>query len=225
MGDDIMSYNGGVAVAMKGKECVAIACDKRYGVQNRTIATNFTKIFQYGDHCLVAFCGLATDVCRLLSEIGKIDFWVIFKVQTVAQRLKFRTDLYELREQRKLKPVVLYNMLTNLLYERRFGPYFVYALVVGLDPKTGETYVFDSDNIGAISDNVNLATVGTASEFIFGLGELFFKPNMNSDELFEATSQALLNGVDRDSASGWGAVVYVVEKDKITVRELKGRQD
>ena len=57
------------------------------------------------------------------------------------------------------------------------------------------------------------------------LGELFFKPNMNADELFEATSQALLNGVDRDSASGWGAVVYVVEKDKITVRELKGRQD
>jgi 20S proteasome alpha/beta subunit len=62
MGDDIMSYNGGVAVAMKGKECVAIACDKRYGVQNRTIATNFTKIFQYSDHCFVAFCGLATDV-------------------------------------------------------------------------------------------------------------------------------------------------------------------
>lgn len=48
---------------------------------------------------------------------------------------------------------------------------------------------------------------------------------MNADELFEATSQALLNGVDRDSASGWGAVVYVVEKDQITIRELKGRQD
>lgn len=132
-------------------------------------------------------------------------------------------------------------MLTNLLYERRFGPYFVFALVIGLDPKTGETFVYDSDNIGAISDNVNLATVGTASEYIFGLGkfeerclihalssflgELFFKPDMNADELFEATSQALLNGVDRDSASGWGAVVYVIEKDKVTVRELKGRQD
>ncbi|CAF1424754.1 unnamed protein product [Rotaria magnacalcarata] len=204
MGDDIMSYNGGVALAMKGKECVAIACDKRYGVQNKTIATNFTKIFQY-----------------VLFE--NVSFFL--KVQTVSERLRFRTNLYELREQRKLKPLVLYNMLTNLLYERRFGPYFVYALVIGLDPKTGETYVFDSDNIGAISDNVNLATVGTASDYIFGLGELFFKPNMNADELFEATSQALLNGVDRDSASGWGAVVYVVEKDKVTVRELKGRQD
>jgi len=62
MGDDIMSYNGGVAVAMKGKECVAIACDKRYGIQNKTIASIFTKIFQYSDHCFFAFCGLATDV-------------------------------------------------------------------------------------------------------------------------------------------------------------------
>lgn len=92
------------------------------------------------------------------------------QVQTVSQRLKFRTNLYELREQRKLKPVVLYNMLTNLLYERRFGPYFIFALVIGLDPTTGETFVYDSDNIGAISDNVNLATVGTASDYIFGLG-------------------------------------------------------
>lgn len=96
------------------------------------------------------------------------------QVQTVAERLKFRTNLYELREQRKLKPTVLYNMLTNLLYERRFGPYFIFALVIGLDPKTGETFVYDSDNIGAISDNVNLATVGTASEYIFGLGMYSF---------------------------------------------------
>ena len=61
-------------------------------------------------------------------------------------------------------------MLTNLLYERRFGPYFVFAMVVGIDPKTGETFVFDSDNIGANSQNLNLSTIGTASEYIAGLG-------------------------------------------------------
>ena len=79
MGDDIMSYNGGVAVAMKGKECVAIACDKRYGVQNKTIATNFTKIFQYGDHCFVAFCGLATDVSLLKEDLIDVLFFSRYK--------------------------------------------------------------------------------------------------------------------------------------------------
>jgi len=45
------------------------------------------------------------------------------------------------------------------------------------------------------------------------------------DELFETISQALLNAVDRDALSGWGAHVYIIEKDKVTKRLLKGRQD
>ena len=45
------------------------------------------------------------------------------------------------------------------------------------------------------------------------------------DELFETVSQALLNAVDRDALSGWGAHVYIIEQDKVTKRLLKGRQD
>jgi 20S proteasome subunit beta 3 len=45
------------------------------------------------------------------------------------------------------------------------------------------------------------------------------------EDLFETVSQALLNAVDRDALSGWGAHVYIIEKDKVTKRLLKGRQD
>lgn len=45
------------------------------------------------------------------------------------------------------------------------------------------------------------------------------------EDLFETISQALLNAVDRDALSGWGANVYIIEKDKVTKRLLKGRQD
>lgn len=45
------------------------------------------------------------------------------------------------------------------------------------------------------------------------------------EDLFETISQALLNAVDRDALSGWGAHVYIIEKDKVTQRLLKGRQD
>lgn len=45
------------------------------------------------------------------------------------------------------------------------------------------------------------------------------------EDLFETISQALLNAVDRDALSGWGAYVYIIEKDKVTKRLLKGRQD
>ena len=32
-----MSYNGAAVVAMAGKDCVAIASDKRYGIRNQTV--------------------------------------------------------------------------------------------------------------------------------------------------------------------------------------------
>lgn len=68
----ILAYNGGAVVAMKGQDCVAIATDKRFGIQAQTVSTNFPKVFQMGPTLYVGLPGLATDT------------------QTVFQRLKFR---------------------------------------------------------------------------------------------------------------------------------------
>ena len=57
-----MSYNGAAIVAMKGKDCVAIASDCRFGIQAQTVATNFQKIFKMGPHLYLGLPGLATDV-------------------------------------------------------------------------------------------------------------------------------------------------------------------
>lgn len=39
-----MEYNGSAVVAMTGKDCVAIASDLRYGVQQLTLASNKPKV-------------------------------------------------------------------------------------------------------------------------------------------------------------------------------------
>ena len=44
-----------------GKDCVAIGCDLRLGMQALTVSNNFPKIFSYGDAYL-GLTGLATDV-------------------------------------------------------------------------------------------------------------------------------------------------------------------
>ena len=54
---------------------------------------------------------------------------------------------------------------------------------------------------------------------------LMLRALQEPEDLFETISQALLNAVDRDALSGWGAHVYIIEKDKVTKRLLKGRQD
>lgn len=61
----IDEYNGGSLVAMKGKNCIAIACDRRLGLQFQTVATNFQKVFKIQDNVLLGLTGLATDTATL----------------------------------------------------------------------------------------------------------------------------------------------------------------
>ena len=53
---------------------------------------------------------------------------------------------------------------------------------------------------------------GTASEKLFGMAESLWEPDLPAEDLFETISQTLLNAVDRDAYSGWGAVVWIIEK-------------
>ena len=58
----ILAYNGAAVVAMKGKDCVAIAADRRFGIQAQTVAMDFQKIFEMGPRLYIGLPGLATDV-------------------------------------------------------------------------------------------------------------------------------------------------------------------
>lgn len=179
-------------IAMKGDQCVAIAADRRFGVQTQTIALDFEKIFEMGPHLYCGLPGLATDT------------------QTVRERLRFRLNLYELKENRLMTPKTFSNMVSNMLYERRFGPYFVEPLIAGLDPKTFEPYVCNMDLIGCLNEPEDFVVGGSCSESLFGMCESLYEPKLKPDELFETISQALMNAFDRDAISGWGAVVHVM---------------
>ena len=107
---------------MIGKECIALAADTRFGVQMKTLDTNFKKIFHLTKYTMVGLGGLGTDI------------------QTVNSELQYRAKLYELREGDEMSATMIQNLMSTFLYEHRFGPYFVSPIVAGLDinKKTGE---------------------------------------------------------------------------------------
>lgn len=57
-----MEYNGGAVVAMTGKNCVAISCDKRLGMQALTVSMDFPKIFSANNQLFYGLTGLASDI-------------------------------------------------------------------------------------------------------------------------------------------------------------------
>jgi len=205
----IMEYNGGAAITMVGKNCVAIASDLRFGIQSSTISTNFPKVFRINPRCFLGLTGLASDV------------------QTVYEKLMFRVNLYKLREERDISPRVFANMVSSTLYERRFGPYFTEPVICGLEGEEGKLHPFISgtDLIGATVETDDFLMTGTCNPALYGLCETMWRPDMNPEELFETISQCLLAAVDRDAISGWGAIVHIITPDSVTTRRLKGRQD
>ena len=201
-----MSYNGAAIIAMAGDECVGIAADRRLGVQLKTVSTDFTKTFQMQPKLFVGLAGLATDV------------------QTLHNLLEFRMNLFKLREERDMPPEVVNNLLSTLLYEKRFGPYFVEPIVAGLD-EDNKPFLSCMDLIGSSVKADDFVVSGTCTGNMFGMCEALYKPGLKPDELFEVMAQALLSSVDRDAMSGWGGVVHIITKDGVMTKELKGRMD
>lgn len=194
-------------MAMLGKDCVAIATDHRFGVQAQTMDTDFKKVFRMGKQLYLGLIGLQTDIL------------------TVHDRIMFRKKLYEIRENREMQPLQFSFMLSSFLYEHRFGTYFIEPLVAGINTKTNEPYICNMDIIGCINEPKDFVVCGSASQQLFGMCEMLWKPDLSPDELFEVISQCMLNAFDRDAMSGWGATVYILEKDQVTTKSLKSRMD
>lgn len=186
-------YNGGSILAMVGKNCYAIASDKRLGSnQFHTVETNVEKVFPVTNKTMLAAVGLATDV------------------QTIGNTIRFHKNMFHLREEREMKPNAVAHFVSNMLYKRRFSPWYLSTVVAGLD-ENDKPYVWDFDLVGGMEVKVcGYAAAGTAEDQILGMAGYLWREDLSAEELFEVCSQCLTGGLDRDCLSGWGAVIHVV---------------
>ncbi|CAD6338914.1 unnamed protein product [Miscanthus lutarioriparius] len=191
---------------MVGKNCFAIASDRRLGVQLQTIATDFQRVFKIHDKLYIGLSGLATDA------------------QTLYQRLVFRHKLYQLREERDMKPETFASLVSALLYEKRFGPYFCQPVIAGLGDDD-VPFICTMDCIGAkvLVKLVFLANKSHAASSSMLSWKWHW--SLEPDELFETISQALSSSVDRDCLSGWGGYVLIVTPTEVREHVIKTRMD
>ena len=154
-----MSYNGGAIVAMKGKNCVAIASDNRFGVQALTLSTNFQKVFEITDKCYIGLAGLATDV------------------QTLAEKMRYKVNLYKLQEERVITPKTFSHLVSSTLYEKRFGPYYAEPVIAGID-EHGDSFICSTDLIGCTTFPNDFVVTGTADQQLYGMCESLWEEGL-----------------------------------------------
>ena len=121
--------------------------------------------------------------------------------------------MYTIKQEREIDVQTFTHLVSSTLYERRFGPYFCEPIIAGLSKtSTGgyKPFIAATDMIGCIDLAKDFVVTGTASEKLFGVAEGLWEPDLEPEDLFETISQTLLNALDRDAFSGWGAVVHIL---------------
>ena len=97
------------------------------------------------------------------------------------------------------------------MYERRFCPLLTQVIVVGVvDTRT----IYTLDPLGSVLPD-EYAAVGTGAEMSLGVLDPQFKENMNEKDAVELATKAVRSATMRDSFSGDGIDVLVVNKDGI----------
>ena len=247
---DPMTMYGGSVLAMAGKDCVALAVDKRFGVGNSLIHITPRPVLQLPDDnaVMVAFTGLEGDVQSLRGELST-------QVAAKYSRGLGFGQSSSSAARKTISATAMASLTSHVLYQKRSqGGYFVEPLVVGLEPNgwieeeddeddndndddSGNQrhrrlrlcyrpYLCSMDTIGAKSESKSFVCAGAASKSLFGTAEALWEPDLSAEELLAVCSKAFLSALERDCLSGYGAVIYMLTPDEgIVEYDLAGRSD
>ena len=108
-------------------------------------------------------------------------------------------------------PNTVAKMMSNLMYERRFFPLLTQVIVGGVVDKP-EIYTLDP--LGSVLPD-DYAAVGTGAEMALGILDQQYKKEIQEIDAINLAVKSIRSAINRDSASGEGIDVLVINKDGI----------
>lgn len=93
---------------------------------------DYSKVFHINDKLFVGLPGLLSDSQTLYvsSSFSFIKWMLLIANTSRANKLRHRVNLYNLREGRQISPKVFSNVISSVLYGKRFGPFFVEVILL-----------------------------------------------------------------------------------------------
>ena len=198
---------GTTTLGMVCKEGVVIATEQR-ATMGTLIAHKATKkLYKIDEHLALATAGLVGDL------------------QVLARYLNAEANLYRLKRAARMPVKSAATLMSNILNQRKFAPYYVQLILGGYDNTGG--YVFSLDAAGgAIPDKYTAG--GSGSPYVFGVLEDNYKDDLTADDGIDLAVRAITAAKNRDSASGGMINVAVITKEgfkEVPMEEIKKRMD
>ncbi len=189
-----MSYMympGATAVGITYDGGVVFASEKRIAYGNFLVSKNTKKTFQITPKVGAACAGLVADMQILSLQISAL------------------AKIRKMELKRDVPPNSIAKMMSNMMYERRFFPLLTQVIVGGVVDKP---IIYTLDPLGSVLPD-DYAAVGTGAEMALGVLDPQFKENMSEQEAIDLAVKAVRSATMRDSFSGDGIDVLVINKD------------
>jgi len=202
---------GTTTIGLVCKDCVVLAADKRATAGNFIAHKKVEKILPINDRMALTTAGVVSDI------------------QLLVKLIKAELKLKSIRVGREPTVKEAANLLTNIIYSnvRKLSmiPGITHFLLGGFDK---ELRLYDLYADGSITEIDDFVASGSGSVIAYGVLEANYKPDLSESEGVELAIKAVNAAMQRDSASGEGIDVYVINKSgvrKVAYKKVKTRAE
>jgi proteasome beta subunit len=184
---------GTTTVGLIFKDGVVLAADRRATMGYFIASKNAKKIYQIADRIGMTTAGGVGDAQQLV------------RVMTV------ECSLYNMRRGKSMTVGAVSTLLSNILNNNRYYPFYVQLLVGGID-ESGP-HLFSVDAMGGSTREDDVVATGSGSPTAYGILEDRYKPGMNEEDAISLGVRAVRAAMKRDVATGEGVHAVVITKD------------
>jgi len=171
---------------------IVMATEMRATMGNLIGHKTTQKLFKISDNMALTVAGLVGDA------------------QMLARWLSAEVKLYELKTGTTMSLRAASTLMANIMNGRRYMPFWVQLLLGGIDSEGGHVYSLDAAG-GSIPDKFQ--TTGSGSPFVYGVLEDRFTEDLSVEQGKELGVRALTAAMKRDSASGDGISMCVIDSN------------
>lgn len=188
-----MYMPGATAVGITYNDGVVFASERRIAYGNFLVSKTTKKTFVITDKVGAACAGLVADMQILSLQVSAL------------------AKIRKMEIKRDVPPNTVAKMMSNMMYERRFFPLLTQVIVGGLVDKP---IIYTLDPLGSVLPD-EYAAVGTGAEMALGVLDPQYKKQMNEEEAINLAVKAVRSASLRDSASGDGIDVLIINKNGV----------
>jgi proteasome beta subunit len=153
----------------------------------------------------------AKKVYQIADRIGMTTAGGVGDAQQMARIMTVECSLYQIRRGRQMSVAAASTLLSNILNNNRYYPFYVQLLVGGVDETGAGMYSVDA--LGGATKEEEIVATGSGSPMAYGVLEDRFRKGMKKDEAVELAVRAVRAAIKRDAGSGEGVHVVVITKE------------